>query len=106
MESNASVAILLVCSILAHAVKAGVAADALCAAAGLDATLLDDPGARIPFATHMAFWREAAARSGEAYGPESRQESIAVAGCSPEDRVHRKVTDVCGSWGFAGVGIS
>lgn len=67
MESQATVSVLLVRPILADAVKAGVAADALCAAAGLDATLLDDPDARIPFATHVAFWREAAARSGDAY---------------------------------------
>ncbi|HEY7494597.1 MAG TPA: AraC family transcriptional regulator [Candidatus Tectomicrobia bacterium] len=58
---------MIVRSILEDAVKAGGAADALCAAAGLDAALLDDPDARVPFPTHVAFWREVAARSGDAY---------------------------------------
>src|SRR5437867_11348126 len=67
MANEATVSILIVRSILADAVKAGVAADALCAAVGLDPALLDDPDARIPVPTHIAFWREAAARSGDAY---------------------------------------
>jgi hypothetical protein len=67
MARDATVSILIVSSILEEAVKAGVAADALCAAVGLDAALFDDPDARIPFPMHVAFWREAAARSGDAY---------------------------------------
>src|SRR5438132_638335 len=67
MANEATVSILIVRAILADAVKAGVAAEARCAAVGLDPALLDDPDARIPVPTHIAFWREAAARSGDAY---------------------------------------
>lgn len=67
MVNDATVSILIVRPILEDAVKAGVAADALCAAVGLDLALLDNPDAHIPFATHVAFWREVVARSGDAY---------------------------------------
>jgi|RhiMetdeSRZDD1v2_1073273.scaffolds.fasta_scaffold11666_4 AraC-like DNA-binding protein len=67
MANEATVSIVIVRSVLADAVKAGVAADALCAAVGLDPALLDDLDARIPFPTHVAFWREVVARSGDAY---------------------------------------
>lgn len=67
MVNEATVSILVVRSILEDAVKAGVAADALCAAVGLNPALLEDPDARIPFPTHVAFWREVVTRSGDAY---------------------------------------
>lgn len=63
---EATFSVYLTRSIVQYAVaKYGVDADGLCAAAGIETTLLNQPDERIPGTLHSAVWREAIQRTGD-----------------------------------------